>query len=47
MSIKRNLKEGKGHRHRYISLWGICVNIARKAAVRIVSRELLSDDAFT
>lgn len=40
MVIKRSLEEGKGHRHPYISLWGICVNKARKAAVGIVSREL-------
>lgn len=47
MSIKRSLKEEKGHRHPYISPQGTCVNIARKAAVGIVSRELLSDDVFT
>lgn len=47
MDIKRSLKEGKRLGHPYISLWVICVNKARKAAVGIVSRELLSDDVFT
>jgi len=46
MDIKRSLREGKGHRHPYISLQGICINGARKAAVGIVSRKLLSHDVF-
>lgn len=43
MDIKSNLREGKGYRHPYISLWDICINKARTAAVGIVSRELLTD----